>query len=273
MRRALGKGFSQLVGEQFESGATEVSIDSIVPNSRQPRTVFADEPLQELASSIREHGVLQPLLVRPLDENTYELIAGERRLRASKLAGLASVPVLIKSAGSQNSLELALIENLQREDINALESARAYRRLTEEFEMSQEQVADRVGKSRTAVSNTMRLLRLPKRIQIGLEEGRITEGHARGLLAFDSEAQQLAVYDQILEKGWTVREVERAAKPTAARASLKRHADVDPNMKALEDAVAAKLGAPVRIGGGRISIDYFSDDDLQRILDVLKVSL
>src|SRR5580704_9085673 len=184
MRRALGKGLSQLIAEQYEGPTNELPVADIVPNSRQPRTVFNDEALEELAASIREYGILQPLIVRPLAEGKHELIAGERRLRAAKLAGLTSVPVIVRSAGNQSSLELALIENLQREDINALESAKAYRRLIDEFGMTQEQVADRVGKSRVSVANTVRLLRLPKRIMEGLEAGFISEGHARALLAF-----------------------------------------------------------------------------------------
>src|SRR5471030_664225 len=215
MRRALGKGLSQLIAEQYEGPTNELPVADIVPNSRQPRTLFNEEALEELAASIREYGILQPLIVRPIAEGKHELIAGERRLRAAKLAGLKTVPVLVRSAGNQSSLELALIENLQREDINALESARAYRKLIDEFGLTQEQVAERVGKSRTVIANTVRLLRLPRRITEGLERGIITEGHARALLSFESEAQQLAVYDQILERGMTVRDVENVAKPKA----------------------------------------------------------
>lgn len=275
MRRALGKGLSQLIAEQFDNTPTEVAVDDIVPNSRQPRTHFDDESLRELAASISEHGVIQPLIVRPQAEGKVELIAGERRLRAAKLAGLKSVPVVVRPAGSQDSLELALIENVQREDINALECARAYRRLIDEFGLTQEQVADKVGKSRTSVANTIRLLRLPDRIQQGLEEGRISEGHARALLAFDSPAQQLALYDQILERGLTVREVERAAKP---RTSVERRgrtpeAPPDPNDQALQEAISIYLGTPTKMtrheGGGRLHIDFYSDEDLERILDVL----
>jgi ParB family chromosome partitioning protein len=281
MRRALGKGLSQLIAEQYEGGPTEISVESITPNLRQPRTHFDEDALEELAQSIREFGVIQPLIVRPLSEGKYELIAGERRLRASKLAGLATVPVVVRSASSQNSLELALIENLQREDINAIESARAYRKLIDEFAMTQESVADRVGKSRTAVANTLRLLRLPGRILEGVSGGMISEGHARALLGFESEAHQLAVYDQILEKGLTVRDVERAARPQKAKASVKP-ADKPKGAAAaehgpIEDALSTYFGAPCKIVpgpvGGKLTIDFYSDDDLQRILDVLGFSL
>lgn len=275
MRRTLGKGLTQLIGEQFEGTANEIPLESVVPNARQPRTHFDEEALQELAGSIKEHGVLQPLLVRPMAEGKYELIAGERRWRASKLAGLQTVPVLIRAAGNQNTLELALIENIQRENINPIECARAYRRLIDEFDLTQEQVAEKVGKSRTTVANTVRLLRLPKRVVEGLEGGRITEGHARALLAFENEAQQLAVYDQIVERGLTVREVEKAAKPKAAP-SPRAHEPTnpkDPNDLALEEALSVFLGTPARLQrgdvGGKLVVEFYSDDDLGRILDVL----
>lgn len=278
MRRALGKGLSQLIAEQFEGTPNEVPLDDIAPNQRQPRSYFNEDALEELAASIREYGVLQPLLVKPLTEGKYELIAGERRLRASKLAGLKTVPVLVRSAGPQNSLELALIENVQREDINALECARAYRRLIDEFDLTQEQVAERVGKSRTTIANTVRLLKLPRKIQEGLEAGRISEGHARALLAFETEPQQLAVYEQILDRGLTVREVEKASKPvskkgTAAGAKPVVEPAVDPNDHSLEEGLSVFLGTPVKLQrsevGGRLVVEFYSDDDLDRILESL----
>ena len=265
------------MGEQFESNPAEVAIDSIVPNTRQPRTVFAEGPLQELAASIREFGILQPLLVRPIGEGRYELIAGERRLRAAKLAGLDSVPILIRSTSGQSSLELALIENVQREDINAMECARAYRKLVDEFDLTQEQVADRVGKSRSGITNTMRLLKLPRRVQDGLESGQITEGHARALLAFESDAQQLAVYDRILAKGLTVRDVENAGKtspkPTKPRTVAGRQSHSNPNLAAVEERLSEQFGSPVSIGGGEVAISYYSEEDLDRILELLGVRL
>lgn len=274
MRRALGKGLSQLIAEQFDGSPNEVAVDSIVPNARQPRTYFDEAALTELAESIKVHGIIQPLLVRPMSEGQFELIAGERRLRAAKLAGLTSVPAMVRSADNRNTLEIALIENIQREDINPVECARAYRRLIDEFDLTQEQVADKVGKSRTAVANAVRLLRLPKRVIEGLEEGRITEGHARALLTFENEAQQLAVYDQILDRGLTVREVERAAKPKAAPAPAPKAVEkTDPNDKALEEALQTFLGTPTKLVrsevGGKLVVDFYSDDDLDRILESL----
>jgi ParB family chromosome partitioning protein len=274
MRRALGKGLSQLIAEQFETAPAEVPIETIQPNLRQPRTRFDESALQELSASIREHGVLQPLLVRPLSEDTYELIAGERRLRAAKAAGLKTVPVMIRPAGHQTSLEMALIENVQREDINAIECARAYRRLMDEFGLTQEQVSDKVGKSRTTVANSVRLLKLPARIQDSLEEGRITEGHAKALLAFETETQQLAVHEQILERGWTVREVEKAARPKKAPpAPAKPEPQGNVNDDALAEALSTYLGAPVKLDraevGGKLTVEFYSDEDLDRVLEIL----
>ncbi|RYG43843.1 ParB/RepB/Spo0J family partition protein [bacterium] len=197
MRKALGKGLSQLLGEQFDGTPVEATVESIVPNLRQPRTVFEDAPLKELAASIRQHGVLQPLVVRTVSEGKYELIAGERRLRAAKLAGLTTVPIHVRSADSLESLELALVENIQREDINAIEAARAYKRLIDEFGLTQEEVAERVRKARATVTNTLRLLKLPVEALEALENGAITEGHARALLAFPTVDKQIDILERI----------------------------------------------------------------------------
>jgi ParB family chromosome partitioning protein len=282
MRRALGKGLTQLIGEQYESAApAEVPISALVPNPKQPREYFDEEALQELARSIREVGLLQPLLVRPSREGTYEVIAGERRLRAARLAGLTTVPVVTRAAGDESSLEIALIENLQREDISPLECARAYRRLIDEFDLTQEQVADKVGKARTSVANTVRLLRLPKKILVGIESGAISEGHARALLSLDNEVMQLAVFDQIVSKGLSVRDAEKLARPKAglAKGAPKREARpseaADPGWKELEDGLSMYFGSPVRLEkgeiGGRLVVSFYSDDDLTRILDVLGI--
>lgn len=278
MRRALGKGLSQLIAEQYDGSPSEVSVEAIQPNARQPRTSFDPETLKELSASIAEHGILQPLAVRPIADGQYELIAGERRLRAAKMAGLKTVPVTIRSATNEASLELALIENIQREDINAMECARAYRHLIDDFGLSQEQVADKVGKSRAAISNTLRLLKLPKRVQEGVSNGAISEGHARALLGFESDAHVLAVYDQILSQGLSVKEVETKAKghtrqaknPTARTVQLPKNQD--PNESALESALSTYFGAPVKIkkgeGAGEMTIQFYGDDDLERILEV-----
>lgn len=282
MRRSLGKGLSHLVGEPSLGGPTgEVAVGLIEPNARQPRTTFDEAALSELAASIREVGIVQPLIVRPAGDGRYELIAGERRLRAAKAAGLATVPVVVRSASEQGSLELALIENIQREDINAIEAARAYRRLADEFGLNQEQIAVRVGKSRVTVANALRLLRLPARVLAAVETGALTEGHARALLPFEDPARQLAVFETVLAKGLTVRDVERLAQEHAPTPVKKDRTPVSRYLSAeryeLEDRIARHFGAPVRIrlsgNGGRLSVEFFSEEDFKRILDALGIQL
>lgn len=269
MRTGLRKDPAQFVGEPLGIASTTCDIDAIEANRWQPRSVFDDEALRELAASIREVGVLQPLVVRPLPGGRYELIAGERRLRASRLAGLRRVPIVVRSATNQAALELALIENLQRADIGAMECARAYRRLLTEFGLTQQRVADKVGKARASVANTLRLLTLPPKIQDGLETGLITEGHARALLAFDDQPAQLSVYQQILAKGLSVREIERLA---SQRRAARRKAPVS-GYADLEERLSMRLGSPVKIQpqgpGGRVVIEFFSEDELAEIVDRL----
>lgn len=285
MRRALGKGLSQLLGESAEATPRSLPVEAIQPNARQPRRSFEQDALAELAASIKEFGVLQPLVVRPIGGERYELIAGERRLRASKLAGLTEVPVVVRSADAQASLEIALIENVQREDITALECALAYRRLIDEFGLTQEQVAERVGKSRVAISNTLRLLRLPEPMQYAIQSGSVSEGHARALLMTDSPVAQQKLFKKILEDGISVREAEKMArKEPAARIKVgqeqskpKPEPPSDPNWRALEEALSNYFGAIVRLQkrelGGSVVIDFYSDEDLDRILEVLGVRL
>ena len=282
MRRALGRGLSQFIAEDFEveGDPREASVDSILPNPRQPRTVFDDEGIEELANSIKEHGVLQPLVVRPRGEG-YELIAGERRLRAAKMAGLKKVPIVIRNASNQDSLEIALIENVQREDIGPMERARAYKRLMDEFELTQEMVAQKVGKARASVANTVRLLRLPIDIQEGLDKGKLTEGHAKALLALESTEEQRAMYQKILSQGMNVRQIEKAAKPKKIVKPPvlgdKAVVDMDPNVVAFEEALSRYLGSPVKIvrsgEAGKLVIDFYSDDDLNRIVETLGFTL
>lgn len=197
------------MNEPVEAPSAEVSVDSIQPNPRQPRTRFEDEALQELAASIRQVGVIQPLVVRPLSGGRYEIIAGERRFRAAQLAGLTSVPIVVRAAGNRESLELALIENVQREDIGPVEAARAYRLLMDEFNLKQDEVATRVGKSRSAIANTVRLLKLPAAVLEALNEGVLTEGHARPLLTVEDPARQMAYFEKIVAKKMSSREVEK----------------------------------------------------------------
>lgn len=278
MRRTVGKGLSQLVGESFESQIKQIPVDSIEPNQRQPRKHFDEDSLQELADSIRIHGVLSPILIRPLSEGRYELIAGERRLRASKLAGLKTIPAMVRSAAGQDSLELAIIENVQREDISAYESAIAYRALIDEFGLNQEEVAIRVGKTRTSISNTLRLLKLPEEVLEGLQEGQITEGHARALLGVIPESRILDVYEKILVNELSVREVERLQKlPEQKVTEIQPRTERDVYTRQLETLISEKFGSPTKIDRkgekGKLEITFFNDDDLQRVLDVLGIEL
>ncbi|MCW5941933.1 MAG: ParB/RepB/Spo0J family partition protein [Fimbriimonadaceae bacterium] len=284
MRRSLSKGLSHLVGEPPADSAlptSEIAVGLIEPNARQPRTAFDEDGLEELAASIREVGIVQPLIVRPAGGGRYELIAGERRLRAAKKAGLATVPVVVRSASEQGSLELALIENIQREDINAIEAARAYRRLADEFGLNQEQIAARVGKSRVTVANALRLLRLPARILAAVEAGELSEGHARAMLQFAEPEKQLAVFETVLAKGLTVRDVERLAQEQPPTPAKKERAPVSRYLSAeryeLEDRIARHFGSPVKIKlsgtGGKLSVEFFNEEDFQRILDALGISL
>lgn len=278
MRRQIGKGLSQLIGEQFDNNGTEIALDAISPNARQPRRVFDPAALAELSASIKEHGILQPIVVRPVADGKYELIAGERRWRAAKLAGLKTVPATVRAATNEVSLELALIENIQREDINSMECARAYRLLIDEFGLTQEKVAERVGKSRVVITNTLRLLKLPQRIQDALQNEQITEGHARALLGFDNEIHMLAVFEEVAAGKLTVRDVETRAKtytkPKKQHARPKADSSQsDPNDAALAEALSTYFGTPVKLHRGEIhgelSIQFYSDDDLERILDIL----
>lgn len=278
MRRALGKGMSQLLGEEEDAPTTDVPVGSISPNPRQPRKDFDSDTLSELAMSIKEHGVLQPLVVRQIGESKYELIAGERRLRAAKLAGLRRVPIALRTASAQASLELAVIENVQREDINAIECAIAYRRLIDEFSLTQDQVATKVGKSRVSVANTLRLLKLPQDMQDAVSSGQITEGHARALLMVDSPSRQMSLFERAIDEELSVRELERMARGEARAPQADRPAPaIDPDWESLTKKISDHFGARIKIDrkkvGGRLSIEYFSDDELEGILHKMGVRL
>lgn len=264
--------------DRDQEAVSSVAIANIHPNSRQPRARFDDESLKELAASILEVGILQPLIVRP-HQGGFELIAGERRLRAAKLAGLANVPVIVRKEGGQKSLEIALIENVQREDITPLEAAKAFQRLIDEFSLTQEQVAVKVGKSRPAVANTVRLLRLPQRVQEGLESGAISEAHARALLGVSDPALQLALYERVVAKGMSVRDLEEAVRPgapTKASGPKARRGD-NPHWTALSSSLSERFGSPVKLQGstsrGKLVIEFFSEDDLDRIVESLGIRL
>ena len=280
-RPALGRGLSALIPKTGSGAGVEtVDIDLIVPNPHQPRLHFDADALRELADSIREHGVLQPVVVTQtvsdLGPMTYQLIAGERRLQAARMAGIERMPVVVREAAGKELLEIALVENLQRQDLNPLEEAQAFRGLNEEFDMTQEQIAARVGRSRTAVANTLRLLSLEEDIRASLASGQITEGHARALLGIDDSRTRLDTWRRIVSDTMTVREAEEIAsalrsvnkpKSPVDRRSNKR---ADPHVSALESELRQAIGMPVTIKkrrtGGTVSIRYHSEDELLGIV-------
>ncbi len=276
-RRGLGRGLGALIpGADMaaEPAVVELPVDRIRPNSLQPRAGFAREPLAELEASIREHGVLQPVLVRPA-AGGYELIAGERRWRAATAAGLRTVPAMVRHLDDRGALEAALVENLQREDLDPIERARAYRRLTEDFRMTQESVATRVGRSQSSVANTIRLLALPDEVQASLEAGRITEGHARALLAVEDRRRLLAIWREVEAGGLSVRATEAAARRKGiSREIPQRTAGYNKEVNIIEQKLSEMVGAPVRlsvnaVGAGEIRIAFFSPADLDRLIDTL----
>lgn len=275
-RSGLG---SLIPGAELSTGSAPmlVPISTISVNPYQPRRTFQPEALDELAESIRQHGILQPLTVRPRGDG-YELIAGERRLLAAKKAGLASVPVIVRSCTDMEMLELALVENLQREDLNAMEAAHSYHRLVNEFGLSQSEIAERVGKSRSAVSNTLRLLTLPEDVQQGLENDVITEGHARALLTLEEPERQLELFKETVERGWSVRALEAQVSKSpryVAKKPKEKKAGDDPHLQQVRSELQVLLGTRVAFkpgsdaNSGTIEIDYYSAEDLARILEVL----
>ena len=275
-KRGLGKGLGALIPVS-EPGPTELPVDAISPNPLQPRQRMAPEALEELAASIREHGLIQPLIVSQVSDGEvqrYQLIAGERRLEAAKLAGLAKVAVVIREATPQEMLELALVENIQRADLNPLEQATAYRHLMDDFGLTQEQVAERVGKSRVAVANSVRLLRLPDEIKSSLAQGQITEGHARAMLPLDEPDGQRKVWEAILKRGLNVRQTEETVRRLVAGPKPRQpDRPASPETRALEDRFREALGTKVQLfrsrRGGRLVIYFYSEEDLQAIYDVI----
>lgn len=248
----------------------EIAIGDIVPNPNQPRLHFDESKLTELTDSIREHGILQPLVVSLLGEGKYELIAGERRLQAAKRAGLVTVPVVVRQAGNQEKLELAIIENIQRHDLNPIEEARAYLRLTDEFGLHQDEVAKKMGKSRPNVANTLRLLTLPVEIQRAIIEGKISEGHAKALLSIENPEKQRALFELIIKEELTVRETEDKAREVSVRSHLRTAREPAPELAAKEEWLTEQLGTKVKIQpkgkGGKITIEFYSNEELNGIL-------
>ena len=275
-KTGLGRGLGALIpgGENAlaENGVMLVSVDLVFPNPRQPRSMMHPEELQDLTASIREHGVLQPLIVTPGDmQGRYILIAGERRLQAARLAGLASVPVLVRQATDQQRLELAIIENVQRSDLSALEQAEAYRQLAEDFDLSHEDIAARVGKSRVAVTNTLRLLKLPDAVMNALIEGRVSEGHARALLALPTPEAQAAALRTVIAQELNVRQTEELVrKLSGEKFSRKPKPAAVPEVAELEERLRASLGTKVTLRSGRkggtVTIHYYSDEELNALM-------
>ena len=279
-RKALGRGLSALLGtpdlepEQLK----EIDIDRILPNSHQPRKNFDEDALNELADSIREHGLVQPIVVRPLEDGFFQLIAGERRWRASQRAGLIRLPAVIREAGEDSALELALIENLQREDLNPMEEAQAYERLISDFGLTQEEVARRVGKNRATIANMLRLLRLPPEVQQWLRDNRITTGHAKALLSLSDLDAILDSAKKIIQGNYSVRQAEMLVARYSNGAPGKDdpvggRGAVDPNVRAAIHALEQALGTKVTVqesgGKGKIELHFFSFEEMNRLYEGL----
>jgi ParB family chromosome partitioning protein len=266
----------RLQEEASDSGERilQIPVANIVPNPHQPRLHFDQEKLAEMAKSIQEHGILQPLVVTRVDAQNYELIAGERRFQAAKIVGLKTVPALVREAGEQMKLELAIIENVQRHNLNPIEEAKAYARLVNEFSLSQEEVAEKMGKKRSTVANTLRLLHLPVEIQRAVAEGRISEGHAKALLAIENKEKQRAIFELILKEELTVRETESRVKSVSAKGQTRSAKSLAPEIAEASSELMNRFGTKVKIApsgrGGKIIFEYFSDEELSGLLGKLK---
>ena len=278
-RVALGKGLGALLPEleQAESKALSYcGIEEIIPNRSQPRKYFDESKLEELTESIKEKGILEPLIVRRKDQG-YELIVGERRWRAAQKVGLKEVPILVMEVEGREAFEISLIENLQREDLNPIESAEAFKRLTEEFNLSQEDLSKRIGKDRTTIANTLRLLKLPIEIRNQLLQNRITSGHARAILSLENREKQKELCALIIKKGLSVREAEALAKRWSERPKRSTPpagaTDLESQLNSLQDSLRRCLGTKVLITQkgkrGKIEIEYYSPDDLERIVEAI----
>lgn len=289
-KKALGKGIGALIsaGEEASKegpGVREVPLSSLTPNPHQPRHEFSESSLAELADSIRHKGVLQPVLVEPSQDGLYTIIAGERRVRAARLAGLETIPVIERRFTPQEKLEIALIENIQREDLTPIEEAQAYRSLMESAGLNQEEVAERVGKDRSTVSNSLRLLKLPKEMQDALDKAEMSAGHARAVLMAVNPSDQLLLFHRIVEQGISVREAEQmaaelnrgkkgASHKASGKGSRGGRPSAEPELRSIQETLIEKLGTKVEIKGsaekGCIEISYFSPDDLDRVISILR---
>ncbi len=273
----LGRGLDALFAQNtLEDGVSTVTLplDDIIPNKEQPRKQFDEEALADLAASIAQHGVLQPLLVRPMPDGTYQLVAGERRWRASRMAGLTEVPVVIREMDERESAELALIENLQREDLNPMEEAIGYRTLMESYGLTQEQTAQVVNKSRPAVANALRLLMLPEAVTEMVASGKLSAGHARTVLAFEGEEAQIAAATAAVELGLSVRELEKRAKaakakPRAPKEPKKQDSFYDEVALSLREALGRQVKVTVGAKGGTLQVEFFDAEDLRFLANKL----
>jgi len=279
-RMALGKGLGALLPEFGQAEPKTLlycGIEEIIPNRSQPRKHFDESRIQELAWSIKEKGILEPLIVRRADQG-YELIVGERRWRAAQKAGLKEVPVLVKEVEGREALEISLIENLQREDLNPIEAAEAFKHLIEEFDISQEDLSKRMGKDRTTITNTLRLLKLPLEVRNQLLQNRITSGHARAILSLENKEKQKELCALIIKKGLSVRETEAivkrwSEKPKKSITPVKKRGDLESQLSSLQDSLRKYLGTKVLITSkdkkGKIEIEYYSHEDLERIVEAI----
>lgn len=282
-RNALGRGLDSLIslGEVRTDGSSaisEIDISRISPNPDQPRRTFSEESLDELAVSIRELGIVQPLTLRLSDSGNYQIIAGERRWRAASRAGLSTVPAYVRTASDSEMTEMALIENIQREDLNAIEVALGFKKLIDSYNLTQERLSERLGKKRATIANHLRLLKLPAEIQLGLRDGHIDMGHARAILAVADPKLQLKLYKRIVKEGLSVRAVEKIARDMAndeTRKSQKDEQRIPDPYAGFAERLTQRFNAPVKLarnanGKGSITIKFSSDDDLQRILGALE---
>jgi len=283
-RNGLGRGLDALFEDNTLADVehhtqTTLRLTDIEPNKEQPRKTFDQKALAELASSIERNGILQPLLVRPMDDGTYQLIAGERRWRASRMVGLTEVPVVIKEMSDEQAMEFALIENLQREDLNPIEEAEGLQLLIERYNLTQEEAASRIGKSRPAIANALRLLNLPREVRDLARDGKIAAGHARALLSFDTQADMIKVANEIIANDLSVRDVEKMSKLAAAEKGKetkpKRKTSRDTFYDEVELALSNTLGRKVKVivtkTGGSVEIEFFNKDDLKQLADQLDV--
>lgn len=276
-KQRLGRGLNALIPEMpdaAEQGVQEIEITDITPNRNQPRQNFDKDKLEELAQSISQHGIVQPVLLRKI-ERGYEIVAGERRWRAARIAGIKTIPAVVKELDDRQVMELALIENLQREDLHPLEEAEAYRKLADEFDLTQEEISAAVGKSRPAIANALRLLALPDPIKKLMLDNLISAGHGRALLALE-EKQQLVIAEKIVKENLSVRDTEKIVNESAdgERPAKKKKEDKQPWVLEIENALGEYFGTKVQIipgrKKGRLEIEYYSSEDLERILEIIK---